>query len=60
MFAVAVLRAQVVGVKPFEKQINVRNPASQAHSITRSKLAEKIAKEIYAFMQVRARPFGFV
>ena len=51
--------AQIVGVKPYEKQINVRNPANPTRSISRSKLAEKIAKEIFEFMKVgRCGPPG--
>ncbi|KAI0747960.1 hypothetical protein C8Q80DRAFT_705330 [Daedaleopsis nitida] len=42
----------VNGCKSFERQINVRNPANNARSITRAKLAEKLAKEIYEFMRV--------
>ena len=35
-----------------ERQINVRNLANSSRSITRAKLAEKIAKEIYEFLKV--------
>ncbi|TBU47949.1 hypothetical protein BD309DRAFT_389448 [Dichomitus squalens] len=45
------IRLEIQGCKSYERQINVRNPANNARSITRRKLAEKIAKEIYDFMR---------
>ncbi|KAI0807181.1 hypothetical protein C8Q74DRAFT_1362716 [Fomes fomentarius] len=44
------LRLEIVGCRHYEKQINVRNPANNSRSITRAKLAEKVAKEIYDYM----------
>ncbi|KAH9946255.1 uncharacterized protein BXZ73DRAFT_95757 [Epithele typhae] len=51
------IRLEIVELKSFERQINVRNPANHTHSITRSKLAEKVAKEIFDYMK-RQQSFG--
>ncbi|KAM5539041.1 hypothetical protein V8D89_007264 [Ganoderma adspersum] len=40
------IRLQINGCRPYEKQINVRNPSNNLRSITRRKLTEKVAKEI--------------
>nr|VWO98638.1 Mevalonyl-coenzyme A hydratase sidH (EC (Siderophore biosynthesis protein H) [Ganoderma boninense] len=40
------IRLHINGCRPYEKQINVRNPSNNLKSITRRKLAEKVAKEI--------------
>ncbi|KAI0646897.1 hypothetical protein C8Q79DRAFT_593368 [Trametes meyenii] len=45
------LRLEFLHCSPFERQINVRNPAhNSSHSITKGKLAEKIAREIFDYM----------
>ncbi|PIL23840.1 hypothetical protein GSI_13591 [Ganoderma sinense ZZ0214-1] len=41
------IRLHINGCRPYEKQINVRNPSNNLRSITRRKLAEKVAKEIH-------------
>ncbi len=50
------LAHQIVGCPSFERQINVRNPANNGKSITRAKVAEKIAKEIADYMKVHPMP----
>lgn len=45
---------QIVGCRSYERQINVRTPANSFRSITKAKLAEKIAREIFDYMNVSA------
>ncbi|KAI0709022.1 hypothetical protein C8Q76DRAFT_741905 [Earliella scabrosa] len=47
------LRLEIIGpeCRPWERQINVRNPANRTRSVTRARLAEKVAKEIYDYMK---------
>ncbi|KAI0670542.1 hypothetical protein C8Q78DRAFT_132750 [Trametes maxima] len=54
------LRLEFLHCGPFERQINVRNPAHNSSlSITKGKLAEKIAREIFDYMlRHRAGPLG--
>ncbi|KAI1787889.1 hypothetical protein LXA43DRAFT_675826 [Ganoderma leucocontextum] len=53
------IRLQINGCRPYEKQINVRNPSNNLKSITRRKLAEKVAKEIHdGFMSRMQTTFG--
>ncbi|KAI0374717.1 hypothetical protein BV20DRAFT_1032804 [Pilatotrama ljubarskyi] len=49
------LRLEIVGQMSFERQINVRSPSGSFRSITRAKLAEKIAKEVFDYMNRRQR-----
>ncbi|KAI0781103.1 hypothetical protein BD413DRAFT_462744, partial [Trametes elegans] len=44
------LRLEIVNLKPYERQINVRNTANGFRSITRGRLAEKIARELYDYV----------
>ncbi|RPD65970.1 hypothetical protein L226DRAFT_566456 [Lentinus tigrinus ALCF2SS1-7] len=46
------IRLEIVSCPSYERQINVRNPANHGKSVTRAKLAEKIAKEIADYMKV--------
>ncbi|RDX48301.1 hypothetical protein OH76DRAFT_1352685 [Lentinus brumalis] len=52
------IRLEIVGCPSFERQINVRNPANNGKSITRAKVAEKIAKEIADYMKRHTVPLG--
>ncbi|OJT01611.1 hypothetical protein TRAPUB_7953 [Trametes pubescens] len=53
------LRLEIVGCRSYERQINVRNPANGFRSITKGKLAEKIAREIHDYMnRHQSAPFG--
>ncbi|KAH9854065.1 hypothetical protein C2E23DRAFT_914277 [Lenzites betulinus] len=53
------LRLEIVGCRSYERQINVRAPANSFHSITKGKLAEKIAREIFDYMnRCQQGPFG--
>lgn len=49
-----------MGCRPYERQINVRAPSSGFRSITKGKLAEKIAREMHDYMNVSARQFRVV
>ncbi|KAI0637133.1 hypothetical protein C8Q77DRAFT_1207248 [Trametes polyzona] len=44
------LRLEIVESRSYERQINVRSPANSFRSITRGKLAEKIAREIFEYL----------
>lgn len=46
-----------MGCRSYERQINVRSPSSGFRSITKGKLAEKIAREMHDYMNVSARRF---
>ncbi|KAH9901224.1 hypothetical protein C8Q73DRAFT_235294 [Cubamyces lactineus] len=53
------LRLELVNCRSYERQINVRNPAHSSHSITKGRLAEKIAREIFDyFNRHQADPLG--
>ncbi|KAI0336361.1 hypothetical protein GY45DRAFT_1341943 [Cubamyces sp. BRFM 1775] len=50
---------ELVNCRSYERQINVRNPAHSSHSITKGRLAEKIAREIFDyFNRHQADPLG--
>ncbi|OSD01677.1 hypothetical protein PYCCODRAFT_1369048 [Trametes coccinea BRFM310] len=43
------LRLEIVGSRSYERQINVRSPAHGSSSITKGRLAEKIARELFEY-----------
>ncbi|KAI9064262.1 hypothetical protein FKP32DRAFT_1685624 [Trametes sanguinea] len=44
------LRLEIVGSRSYERQINVRSPAHGSSSITKGRLAEKIARELFEYL----------
>ncbi|KAI0831133.1 hypothetical protein BC628DRAFT_1352418 [Trametes gibbosa] len=53
------LRLEIVGCRSYERQINVRSPPNSSRSITKGKLAEKIAREMFDYMNRHQQgPFG--
>ncbi|KAI0361921.1 hypothetical protein OH77DRAFT_1416106 [Trametes cingulata] len=44
------LRLEIAGHMSFERQINVRSPSNSFRPITKARLAEKLAREIYDYM----------